>query len=86
VLLPRHPVSFALPETVDPLGVGAEALAAQEIPGAAVAVVGMSADEHLHAGEEPGLFVGQVGLVAERGTAHGDAKGRPAFGEGEGSL
>jgi len=40
VLLTGHPVAFALPQTVDALRVGAEALPAQEISDAAVAVTG----------------------------------------------
>src|SRR5665811_1221146 len=84
VLLTRHPVAFVLPETVDPLRVGAEALPPEEISDAAVAVAGVLTDEHLHAGEEPGLIVGQAGLIAERGAAHGDDAGRPALGTREG--
>src|SRR5660397_273755 len=84
VLNARHPVAFALPEAVDALGGGAEALAPEDIADAAVAVAGVLTDEHLHAGEEPGLIVGQAGLIAERGAAHGDDAGRPALGTREG--
>ena len=77
MLLPRHPVAFALPQAVDPLRVGPEALPAQEISDAAVAVTGVSADEHLHVGEEPGLVVGQAGLVAQGGATSRRRHGPP---------
>jgi len=86
VLLARHPVAFALPQAVDPLWVGAEALPPQEIPDSPVAVAGVPADELLHAREEPGLVIGQAGLIAQGGTAHGHDTGRPAFGDGEGAF
>ncbi|MHB9150790.1 MAG: hypothetical protein ACYC33_12080 [Thermoleophilia bacterium] len=63
MLPPRHPVAFELPQTVDALRVSAEALPALEAPYPAVAVAGVPAHQHLHAGEKPGLVARDTGLV-----------------------